>query len=92
MALGGQSEAWDIVLDGRVVGAIANQETVEVALAPGHHTLRLGQARHTSPQRTFDVAKAGLVSYRCHGPRIWPLWVAAMIKPDLWITLRTDGV
>lgn len=90
LGLGGQSEAWDIVLDGRAVGAVADQEVVEVALAPGHHTLRLGGGRHTSPQRTFDIASAGLLSYRCHGPRLWPLWVAAMIKSDLWISPRPD--
>lgn len=90
LGLGGQAEPWDIVLDGRVVGSIANQEIVEVSLAPGRHTLRLGHGRHRSPQRSFAIASAGLVSYRCHGPRFWPLWLAAMIKPDLWITLRAD--
>ncbi|MGA8014314.1 MAG: hypothetical protein WCB85_00150 [Candidatus Dormiibacterota bacterium] len=88
LSLRGLSEAaWDIAIDGRVVGSIAKQETVEVAVTPGQHTLRLGRGRHISPLQTFDVAAAELVSYRCRAPRFWPFWVAAMIKPDLWITL-----
>jgi len=90
IGLGGQSETWDIVLDGKVVGGIADQEIVEVAVAPGHHSLRLGQGRHMSGQRSFDVPDAGTVSYRCHGPRFWPVWLAATIKPDLWISLTAE--
>ena len=42
----------------------------------------------SAPQRSFDVADDEVVSYRCHGPRFPPQFVAGMIKPDLWITLR----
>jgi len=86
--IGGLSEkAWNITIDGRLVGSIAKKETVEVAVTPGQHALRLGRGRHISPLCTFDAADAELVSYACHAPRFWPFWVAAMIKPDLWITL-----
>ena len=44
----GQSERWNITLDGKVVGTIAYRETVEVSVAPGRHTLRLGEGRHLS--------------------------------------------
>jgi hypothetical protein len=71
-----------------VVGTIAYRETVEVASAPGHHTLRLGQGRHLSPDRSFDVAEDKVVNFRCHGPRFWPQMLAAQVKPDLWITLH----
>jgi hypothetical protein len=46
-------ENWDIAIDGRVVGTIANRETVDVAVPPGAHTLRLGGGRHLSPVRRF---------------------------------------
>jgi len=86
--LSGRNEAWDIALDGKVVGTIAYQETVEVAMPPGHHTLRLGEGRHLSQQRSFEVAGDEAVSYECHGPRLWPRMLASQFKPDLWITLR----
>ena len=88
LGLGGQGEAWNNSLDGRVVGEIANQETVEVTVSAGRHQLRLGQGRHISPLRRFAVAEGETVSYRCHGPRFWPLWLAALLLPRLWITLR----
>ena len=87
-ALSGANKPWTIAIDGTEVGALAPNETVEVAVAPGHHTLRLGRGRHVSPERSFDVAQDEVVSFHCHGPRFWPQMVAALIKPDLWITLR----
>lgn len=86
--LSGRSEAWNIALDGKVVGTIAYQETVEVAMTPGHHTLRLGGGRHLSQQRSFEVGSDKSVSYQCNGPRFWPRMLAAQLKTDLWITLR----
>jgi hypothetical protein len=86
--LSGRNEGWDIALDGKVVGTIAYQETVEVAMPPGHHTLRLGEGRHVSQQLSFEVADDEAVSYECHGPRLWPRMLAAQLRPDLWITLK----
>jgi hypothetical protein len=88
VAIGGQGETWNITIDGIVAGTIAHQETVEVSVPPGHHTLRLGAGRHVSPQPSFDVSADEVVEFHCHGPRFWPQWVAAQVKPDLWITLR----
>jgi hypothetical protein len=83
-------ETYNISVDGRVVGAIAAGETVEVSVASGQHSLLLrGRGRNRSPLRAVEVAEDEVVSYRCHGPRYGPPHiVAALIKPDLWITLR----
>lgn len=88
--LSGKKERWNIALDGRVVGQLAYEEMVEVSLAPGHHSLRVGQGRHLSARRSFDVAEGEVVSYRCHGPRYPPVFVVGAIKPDLWIALRRE--
>jgi len=45
---------------------------------------------HRSAERSFDVGQNEVVGFRCHGPRIWPMLVAALIKPDLWISLRRE--
>ena len=63
-----------------VVGSIANRETVEVAVAPGHHTLRLGSGRRRSAERSFDVAQDEVAAFSCHGPRFWPQLLAALVK------------
>lgn len=85
-------ETWNITVDGRVVGAIAAGETVEVGVSPGRHSLLLrGRGRNRSPLRAVEVAENEVVNYRCHGPRYGPPHVlAALIKPDLWITLRRE--
>jgi hypothetical protein len=88
IGFGAQSEQWNIAIDGIVVGSIANKETVEVAVEPGHHTLRLGSGRHRSVERAFDLAQDEVAGFSCYGPRFWPLLLAALVKPDLWITLR----
>jgi hypothetical protein len=90
IGIGAQSEQWNIAIDGIVVGSIANKETVEVAVEPGHHALRLGSGRHRSGERSFDVAEDEVVGFRCYGPRFWPMLVAALINPDLWISLRRE--
>jgi hypothetical protein len=90
IGIGVQSELWNIAIDGMVVGSIANKETVEVAVEPGHHTLRLGSGRHHSAERSFDVAQDEVVGFSCHGPMFWPMFVAALVKPDLWISLRPE--
>ena len=87
LGIGLQGEIWAIVLDGTIVGRIANQETVEVAVRPGRHRLRLGEGRHVSPERSFDIAEDEVVSFRCHGPRFWPQLIAAAVVPNLWISL-----
>ena len=90
IGIGAQSEQWNIAIDGIVVGSIANKETVEVAVGPGHHTLRLGSGRHRSVERSFDVAQDEVAGFNCHGPRLWPMLVAALVNPDLWISLRPE--
>ena len=90
IGIGAQSEQWKIAIDGIVVGSIANKETVEVAVEPGHHTLRLGSGRHRSAERSLDVGLDEVAGFSCHGPRFWPMLVAAVINPDLWISLRPE--
>jgi hypothetical protein len=88
-ALAGGNKPFTIAIDGIAVGTLAPKETVEVAVEPGHHTLRLIESRRVSPERTFDVAQDEVVSFYCHGPRYgWPQLLAALVKPDLWISLR----
>jgi hypothetical protein len=90
-ALAGGNKPFTIIVDGSEVGVLAPKETVEVAVEPGHHTLRLGQGKHTSPELSFDVAKDEVVGFSCHGPRYgWPQLLAALVKPDLWISLRRE--
>jgi len=79
---------FEISVDGKPVGSLANHDTAEIPLEPGHHNLVVRKGRYSSRTRTFDIADGETVNFRCHGARIWPTYVASIVKPDLGISLR----
>lgn len=81
---------FEISVDGKTVGSLENDETVETPLEPGHHTLRIRAGRYSSRDRSFDVADGEVVNFRCHGAMIWPTYVASIVKPDLAISLKGE--
>lgn len=70
------------------MGSIGGRKTVEVPVEPGRHTLHLSSHRHCSPQQSFEAADGQVVSFWCHAARVWPVYLAALVKPDLWISLK----
>lgn len=81
---------FDIEVDGKNAGSVKNNETVEVPIEPGHHTLRIRAGRYSSRGQSLDVADGDTASFRCHGAMIWPTWAVSFIKPDLAISLRHE--
>ncbi len=79
---------WDIEIDGRVVGSIASQQTVELSVEPGRHSLRLSADRQVSHMRSFQAADGQSVAFRCRGPMFWPLYVAALVTHAPLIILK----
>jgi hypothetical protein len=79
---------FEILMDGKSAGSVKHGETVEAPLEPGHHTLRLWVGRYSSRDRSFDAADSEIVSFRCHGAKLWPRYVASLVKPDLGISLK----
>jgi len=86
----GHRHAWQILLDGKPAGSIADDDAARLPVEPGHHTLRLSSGRFTSPERSFEAADGEVVSFTCHAPLVWPQAAAAVIVPGLWISLRQD--
>jgi len=79
---------FEIELDGKRVGAISKvDEAVEIPVAPGRHSVRIRAGRYSSQERSFDLADGEVLNFRTHGPLVWPVYVASMIKPDLAISL-----
>jgi hypothetical protein len=78
---------YEIILDGTVVGTVPAEETAELPIEAGHHTLRLQSGRRVSPERSFDAADGQTISFSCHGP-FGPIFLASFIKPDLAIVLK----
>lgn len=80
--------AWYVTLDGRKVGTIAAHQTFETPVELGYHTLRLSSDRHHSPERSFEAAEGEVIDFSCRAAVFWFNYVAALIKPDLWISLK----
>jgi hypothetical protein len=85
-----KNRAWNIEIDGNVVGSIDYRSSVEITISPGTHTLRVLLDRHLSRPRTFDAPDGGVVSFHCRAQMFWPMFIASVIKPDLWIILRQE--
>ena len=81
---------FDILVDGKPVGSLSNHDTVEIPVATGRHNLVLRKGRYSSRTLTFDAANGQAINFRCNGARIWPTYVATIVKPDLAISLKAE--
>jgi hypothetical protein len=88
--LGLRRGTFDVALDATNVGSIQWHDTVEVPVEPGHQTLQMRHGRYSSRTVSFDATNGDAVNFNCHGARIWPLWLASFVKPDLAIALHRE--
>ena len=81
---------FDVLIDGQQAGSVESKSTMETAIVPGRHTLRVRDGRYTSRELTFDVADGDVITFRCSGARIWPIWLASFAIPNLALTLTRE--
>jgi hypothetical protein len=79
-----------VLLDGTDVGSIDSHQTIDVPTEPGHHTLQVRRGRYASGRCAFDAADGETIKFRCSGARIWPVYLASIVKPDLALTLKHE--
>jgi ABC-2 type transport system ATP-binding protein len=91
--------AWSVLLDGRNVGSIVNELTLDLSVEPGHHTLRLQSTRYLlSPEQPFDAYEGQTLGYVCEprslSPIIFTRWLVwlliSLVNHNLWISLQPD--
>ena len=80
--------AYDVVVDGARVGSVGLNDTIEIPVEPGGHTLQVRNGRNASRTRTFDAAEGDIVSFRCGGKRPLPIFLASFVVPSLALSLR----
>jgi hypothetical protein len=80
--------AYEIVLDGKPVGSVELNETFETPIEPGRHTLKLRSGRNSSRTKTFDAAPDEIVSFRCSGKSILPVFLLSFAVPSLALTIH----
>jgi hypothetical protein len=81
---------FEILVDGNDIGGIDNNETVEAPIQPGQHTVQVRHGRYSSRTLSFDVADGDAIDFRCYGARIWPIYVASIVVPNLAIALKRE--
>jgi hypothetical protein len=78
---------YDVVVDGNHVGSVEMDDTIEIPIEPGRHTLQVRSGRNSSRTKTFDAAEGEIVAFRCTGKSILPLFLASFVIPSLALTL-----
>lgn len=81
---------YEVMLDGQAVGSVALNDTFETALEPGRHTLKIRSGRNSSRTTTFDAADGELVSFRCSGKSILPVFLASFVVPSLALSIHRE--
>jgi hypothetical protein len=79
---------FEIVLDGNPAGSIDRNQTVELQLDPGPHTLQVKTGRYSSPAREFNAEDGIDVTFRCNGAVLWPQYLASLLVPTIGLRLK----
>ena len=82
---------YDIVVDGQLVGSIEMNDTIEIPIEPGRHTLQVKSGRNSSRIRTFDATESQTVAFRLTGKSFLPIFIASFVIPSLALQLRRTG-
>jgi hypothetical protein len=54
---------FEISVDGKPVGSLANHDTVEIPIEPGRHNLALHKGRYSSRTLSFHAAEGEVVDF-----------------------------
>jgi hypothetical protein len=83
-------DRFEIVLDGDPAGSIDRNQTVELPVEPGRHTLQVREGRYSSHALSFDAADGTTVRFRCNGAILWPQYVASLLVPTIGLRLKRE--
>jgi hypothetical protein len=82
---------YDIIVDGQRAGAIEMNDTAEIQVEPGRHTLQIRSGRNSSRAQTFEAAVGQTVAFRCTGKSFLPIFLASFVVPSLALQLRREA-
>ena len=82
--------AYDVVLDGERVGSVKLNDKFETPVEPGRHTLQVRSGRNSSRTKTFDATDGEIVSFRCSGKSILPIFLLSFVVPSLALSLHRE--
>lgn len=79
---------FDIVLDGNPAGSIDRNQTVELPVATGPHTLQVRTGRYSSHPQPFHAADDSSTHFRCNSAIFWPHYLASLFIPTIGLKLQ----
>ena len=81
---------FDVEVDGERAGSVEMNDTIEIPVEPGRHTLQVRNGRNSSRTLTFDAAEGEVVAFRSTGKRFLPIFLASFVVPRLALTLHRE--
>ena len=81
---------YDIEVDGQRAGSLEMNDTIEIPVESGQHTLQVRSGRNSSRTRTFTAAEGQTVAFRCTGKSFLPIFLASFVVPSLALRLRRE--
>jgi len=78
---------YDVVVNGNRVGSVEMNDTIEISVEPGRHTLQVRNGRNSSRTQTFDASDGDIVAFRCTGKSFLPIFLASFVVPSLALSL-----
>jgi len=81
---------YDAIVDGKHVGTLELNETIDMPVEPGHHTLQVRNGRNSSRTKTFEVTEGEIARFRCSGKSILPIFLLSFVVPGLALTLKRE--
>jgi hypothetical protein len=79
---------YEIVVDGQGAGSLEMNDTIEIPVEPGRHTVKIHSGRNCSRTQTFEAAASQTVAFRCTGKSFLPIFLASFVVPSLALQLR----
>jgi hypothetical protein len=81
---------FDVVVDGERAESLEMNDTIEIPIEAGHHTVQVRNSRNLSRTLTFDATEGQVVAFRCTGKRFLPIFLMSFVVPRLALSLRPD--
>ena len=81
---------YDAMVDGQRAGSVELNETIDIPVEPGRHTLQVRNGRNSSRTKTFSVGDGEVVSFRCGGKNILPIFLLSFVVPSLALSLHRE--
>jgi hypothetical protein len=81
---------YDVVVDGQSAGSVEMNDTIELPVQPGRHTVQVRDGRNSSRTQTFNAADGETVAFRCTGKSVLPIFLASFFVPSLALQLKRE--